>query len=133
MLVKFLVTGIVIVILALSAIGTAFATGMNISNVGILSSGGAEIPQVNVDHVGFISSPDGQGVDRIAISFDRDLVAGSTIWVTISGEIYGYEVLANPLAKNAEIIIHLQMIIKTEDIGSGMIEPGNIVVTVAER
>lgn len=107
-----------LIIMSLGAIGAAFATGMNFSNVGALSSSEAQIPQVNVDHIGFLSTSDGSGVDRIALSFDRDLTAGSTIWITIYGKVYGYEVLADPLPKDEETIIQLQTILKVEDIWS---------------
>ncbi len=127
---KALLISTILIVLALGAMGAAFATGMDFSNVGALSSGKAEVAQINTDRVGFLSCPDGSGVDRVALSFDRDLAAGSTIWVTVDDEVHGWKVLESFLSKNGEVIIQLDEVLKTHDIG----ECGEkVTVAVAER
>ena len=126
---KALLIAVALVVLALGVMGAAFATGMDFFNVGALSSGEAELVQINTDDVGFLSSPDGKGVDKVALSFDRDLTAGSTIWVTIDDEVHGWKVLDGDLSKDGEVIIRLDEVIKIDDIGKG----SNVSVAVAER
>jgi hypothetical protein len=134
---KPLLIAVAVVVLALGAIGAAFATGMDFSNVGALSSGEAELVQINTDDVGFLSSPDGKGVDKVALSFDRDLAAGSTIWVTIEvhgcpkadGEVHGWKVLEGFLDKDGEVIVQLDHVINVDDIS----KIKKVTVTVAER
>ncbi|MBU2009864.1 MAG: hypothetical protein KJ624_08540 [Chloroflexi bacterium] len=121
--------GLMVMVLALGAIGAALATGMNFSNVGALSSAGAELPQVNTDRVGFISLPDGSGVGGVALSFDRDLAAGSTIWVAIDGQVQGWKVLDSFLSADGEAIVPLDEVLKVADIGDGT----GVTVAVAER
>ncbi|OIP26443.1 MAG: hypothetical protein COT13_00745 [Chloroflexi bacterium CG08_land_8_20_14_0_20_45_12] len=117
-------------VLALGAIGAAFATGTDFFNVGALSSGKAELAQANTDDIGFLSADDGSGVDRVALSFDRDLTAGSTIWVTIDDEVHGWKVLDSALSKDDEVIIELDEVLEIDDIGQGA---KKVTVAVAER
>lgn len=124
-----LLIGIMVMVLALGVIGAALATGMDFSNVGVLSSAGAELAQVNTDRVGFISMPDGSGVGGVALSFDRDLTALSTIWVTIDGQVQGWKVLDSFLGADAEVIVQLDEVLPIADIGSGT----GVTVAVAER
>lgn len=132
-----LLIGIAVVVLALGVIGAAFATGMDFFNVGALSSGEAELVQINTDGVGFLSSPDGKGVDKVALSFDRNLTAGSTIWVTVEahgcpradGEVHGWKVLDRFLDKDGEVIVQLDHVIKVDDIS----KIKKVTVAVAER
>lgn len=134
---KPILIAVTIIVLALGAIGAAFATSMDFSNVGALSSGKADLAQVNTDDVGFLSADDGSGVDRVALSFDRDLAAGSTIWVTVEfhgcpkvdGEAHGWKVLDSDLDKDDEVIIELDETLEIEDFG----ESYNVKVAVAER
>lgn len=134
---KALLIAVAIVVLALGVMGAAFATGMDFSNVGALSSGKAELVQVNTDDIGFLSADDGSGVDRVALSFDRDLSAGSTIWVTIEvhgcpkvdGEVHGWKVLDSALSKDGEVVIELDEVLGIDDIGKGT----KVSVAVAER
>ena len=125
---KSLLISAVMIILALSCIGTAFATKMDFFNVGVLSSGKVELLQVNTDHVGFLPAADGSGIDKVALSFDLDLTAGSTIWVTVNDDFHGLKVLDGPLGNSNEVIINLDQIIVAEDLGSSTVN-----VTVAER
>lgn len=127
---KALLIGAAIIALALGVMGAAFATGMDFFNVGALSSGKADVVQINTDHVGFISSPGGSGVDRVALSFDRDLTAGSTIWVTVDDEVHGWKVLESFLSRDGEVIIQLDMVLNIDDIGTGT---KTVTVAVAER
>jgi hypothetical protein len=98
--------------------------------------------QINTDDVGFLSSPDGKGVDKVALSFDRDLTAGSTIWVTIEvqgcpghgfpgadGEVHGWKVLDRFLDEDDEVIVQLDDVIKVDDMG----KIKEVTVAVAER
>lgn len=126
---KALLIGIAVTVLALGVMGAAFATGMNLSNIGALSSGRAELVQINTDDVGFLSSADGSGVDRVALSFDRDLTAGSTIWVTVNDEVHGWKVLDSFLDKDDEVIVGLEETLEIEDFGKSY----KVKVAVAER
>ena len=124
---KALLIGIAVVVLALGVMGAAFATGMDFSNVGALSSGKAELAQINTDDVGFLSTAD--GIDRVVLSFDRDLTAGSTIWVSVNDEVYGWKVLGSFLHKDAEVIVGLDETLEVEDFGKSY----KVKVAVAER
>lgn len=124
---KALLIGAAVIALALGVMGAAYATGMNFSNVGALSSGNGELVQINTDDIGFLSCLD--GVDRVALSFDRDLTAGSTIWVTVDDEVHGWKVLDSFLSKDNEVIIQLDEILDIDDIHSGK----KVTVAVAER
>ena len=131
---KALLIGVAVIVLALGVVGAAFAIGMDFFNVGALSSGKADVVQINTDDVGFLSSPDGKGVDRVALSFDRDLTAGTTMWVTIEidgcgEEVHGWTVLGSFLSKDGEVIVPLDEVLKVDDIG----EVKKVTVTVAER
>lgn len=142
---KAIVISIAVIILALGMIGSAFATGMSISNLGVLSSGNGIIPQVDTDHVGFLSSPDGCGVNRVALSFNRDIATGSTIWVAVLGapgdcpvpgrtgnvdEIaHGWKVMESFLSKDDEVIVELDRVLPVKDVGNSR----KVIVTVAER
>ena len=126
---KALLLGTAVIVLALGVMGAAFATGMDFFNVGALSSGQVELTQVNTDHVGFLPASDGSGIDRVALSFDRDLTAGSTVWVTVNDEVSGWEVLLSPLPEAVEVIIGLDQTLETEDFGQSY----KVKVAVAER
>ena len=94
---KSLLIGLVVCLLALGGIGAAFATGMGFSNVGALSAGGGNIPQVNTTYVGYNVKADGVSgegtwywpdtsvtcpvVESVDLKFDRGLRAGTEIWV----------------------------------------------------
>jgi len=126
---KALLIGAAVIVLALGVMGAAYATGMDFSNVGALSAGKGELAQINTDDVGFVSSPDGSGVDRVALSFDRDLTAGSTIWVTVDDEVQGWIVLGSFLDKGEEVIVQLDETLDIDDIHSSK----KVKVAVAER
>ena len=94
---KSLLIGLVVCLLALGGIGAAFATGMGFSNVGALSAGGGNIPQVNTTYVGYNVKADGVSgegtwywpdtsvtcpvVESVDLIFDRGLSAGTEVWV----------------------------------------------------
>jgi hypothetical protein len=118
-----------VIVLALGVLGAAYATGMDFSNVGALSAGEAAVVQVNTDHVGFLSAPNGSCVDRIALSFDRDLAAGSTIWVTIVCKTSGWIVLSSFLDQNDEVIVSLTPPLPVWQVPC----VSSVMVTVAER
>jgi len=126
---KAIMIGIAVIVLALGVVGAAFATGMDFSNVGALSSGKADLVQVNTDDVGFLPAPDGSGVNRVALSFDRDLTEGSTIWVMIDDEVRGWKVLDSDLSEEDEVIIGLDGVLDIEDFGKSY----KVSVAVAER
>lgn len=126
---KALLIGVAAIVLALGAIGAAFATGMDFSNIGALSSGKADLVQINTDDVGFLPAPDGSGINRVALSFDRDLTAGSTIWVTVNDEVDGWIVLDSFLGKDDEVIVGLNQTLEIEDFGQSY----KVSVSVAER
>jgi len=121
--------GIAFIVLALGTMGAAYATGMDFSNVGALSAGKSDLVQVNTDDVGFLPAPDGSGINRVALSFDRDLTAGSTIWVTIDDEVHGWKVLNNFMGQDDELIIRLDQTLDIDDIHSSK----KVKVAVAER
>lgn len=128
---KALFMGISVIVLALAMMGAAFATGMDFSNIGALSGGKADLTQINTDHVGFISSADGCGVDRVVLSFDRDLTAGSTIWVMVADDehIIGIKILGSFLSKDDEVVVILNELLTLKDI----CDSTKIAVAVAER
>ena len=127
MSVKVLLIGAAVITLALGVMGAAFATGMDFSNVGVLSSGKGELAQINTDDVGFLSAEDGSGIDRVALSFDRDLTDGSTVWVTVNDEVHGWKVLDSVLPKDGEVIIELDQTLDIDDFGQSY----KVTVTVA--
>jgi len=114
-------------VLALGVIGAAFATGMDFSNVGVLSSGEADLAQANTDDIGFIG--DKSGIVGVALSFDRDLSKGSTVWVTVNDEVHGWKVLDSFLDKDDEVIVGLDETLPVEDFGKSY----KVKVAVAER
>jgi len=85
---KALLIGLLVCVLALGAIGAAFATGLNFpANPGSLSTGYASIPQVNVTQInpGVDNWSDGSPLmlDRLWVYFDQDLNAGTSILVDV--------------------------------------------------
>ncbi len=124
---KALLIGIAVIILALGVMGAAFATGMDFSNIGALSSGKGDIEQIDTDYIGFIG--DESGVVGVALSFTRDLTAGSTIWVSVNDEVYGWEVLGSFLDKVDEVTVGLNQTLDIEDFGKSY----KVKVAVAER
>ena len=130
---KALLIGVAVTVVALGVIGAAFATGMDFSNVGALSSGKADVVQINTDDVGFLSCAD--GVYGVVLSFDRDLTKGSTIWVTVEvhggpkAEAYGWKVLDSFLDEDDEVEIELDKVLEVDDIGKAK----KVTATVAER
>lgn len=124
---KTILISIVVVVLALGAMGAAFATGMDFFNVGALSSGETELVQINTDYVGFRSNAD--GIDGVVLSFDQDLTADSTIWVAVNDDAYGRKVLDDPLSQDDEVIIGLDQTLEIDDFGKSY----KVKVAVAER
>jgi len=120
-------TGVAVMILALGVMGAAFATGMDFFNVGALSSGKADLPQANTDHVGFVSNS--SGIDGVVLSFDRDLTTGSTIWVSVNDDAHGWKVLGSFLHKDDEVIVGLDQTLEVEEFGKSY----KVKVAVAER
>ena len=87
---KAILIGVIVCALAVGGIGAAFATGMNLTNVGALSAGTAGIPQANVDGItwwvnqGYSGATvDNPWVDAVTLSFDRNLAAGTEIGVGV--------------------------------------------------
>lgn len=126
---KVLLLATAVIVLALGVMGAAYATGMNFTNVGVLSSGQGELVQVNTDDVGFLPSADGSGINRVALSFDRDLTAGSTVWVTVNDEVHGWKVLDSFLDKDDEVEVELDGVLEIDDFGQSY----KVKVAVAER
>ena len=114
---KALLIGAAVIVLALGVMGAAYATGMDFSNVGALSSGEGELIQVNTDDVGFLPAGDGSGINRVVLSFDRDLTTGSTIWVSVNDDAHGWKVLDGFLDKDDEVIVGLDETLDVDDFG----------------
>ena len=74
-----------VVVLALGVMGAAFATGMEFFNVGALSSGTGDIPQVNTTYTGYVTCGDIEHVKvvKVVAEFDRDLGKGSQIYAGV--------------------------------------------------
>jgi hypothetical protein len=69
---KILLVGAIVIVLALSGIGAAYATGMGLSGVNALSLGTGAVPQINCTGVAYcLSSSAGVGVqvDAVKIKF----------------------------------------------------------------
>jgi hypothetical protein len=104
---KVLIVGLLVVVLALGTMGTAFATGMNFTNnEAVMSQGASEIIQANVDYLSFSSGyahnrwvPEIEEVyaDGIVVSFDVDLKSGTTIGFSVV-EKQGYWYKDLPMA-----------------------------------
>jgi len=84
---KSLLIGLILVVLALGAMGAAFATSMTLPGVGFLAAGHADIPQVDVDGVTWWVNnnyaPD-YYVDTVSLSFTRSLAAGTEIGIAVT-------------------------------------------------
>ena len=82
---KALLMAAAVVVLALGVMGAAFATGMEFSNVGALSSGTGDIPQVNTTYTGYVTCGDIDHVRvvKVVAAFDRDLGKGSQIYAGV--------------------------------------------------
>jgi len=123
------------VVLMTGGVGAAFATGMDFSNVGALSSGEGALVQINTDYMGFVG--DEEGVVAVVVSFDRDLRSGTTIWVTVKvpgipkpkNETHGWTVLDSFLHEADEVTIGLDDVVEAGDVARIQ----KVTVTVAER
>ncbi len=139
---KAVALGVIIGALALGAIGAAFATGMDFSNVGVLSSGEAEVPCVNSTSVGFVSNE--TGAYALAVAFDRTLRAGSSVWIEleydrgnhgrgqgegVSGCISGYLMLPRVLNIGEEAIVPLCQVLPPQCVDTVT----HVTISVAER
>jgi len=83
---RVLLIGLIVCVLAMGGIGAAFATGMGFSNVGALSLGTGDVPQVNVVDVGWeLYSGAGLGVvvDGVYLKLDRNIAAGTVIFISL--------------------------------------------------
>jgi hypothetical protein len=83
---KSLLIGAIVIVLAMSGIGAAFATGMSFSNVGALSLGWGSVPQINTDYIGFhlvsaASLP--VRVDGVYISLDTTIGPDNAVSVSL--------------------------------------------------
>lgn len=81
-----LLVGAIVCVLAVSGIGAAFATGMGFTNVGALSLGVQNIPQINTDYVGYHLSSAYTlpvTVDKVTISLDTDLSSPNAFSVSL--------------------------------------------------
>ena len=74
-------------VLAVSGIGAAFAGGISSwSNINVLSRGATTVPEIGVDHMGYVLS---SGVMKsaalvgVTLSFDADVPAGSVIFISV--------------------------------------------------
>ena len=134
---KSILIGIMVVMLALGAVGAAFATSMDFSNIGILSSGKADVPQANTTRVGFLSTE--SGVQAVTVIFDSKLEAGTSIWVRVdydqgdNGQIPayvdGYLQISSDLSNEEEIAVPLKVILEPQFVN----HVTKIPVSVAER
>ncbi len=121
-------------LLGLGGVGAAYATGMDFANIGALSSGEGQLVQVNTDYMGFVGEED--GVVAVVLSFDRDLRAGTTIWVTVKvpgipkpkNEIRGWLTLGSFLDKSQDVTVPLDDVIEPDDVDKIQ----KVTVTVAE-
>jgi hypothetical protein len=82
-----LTIGLVVVILAIGAVGTAFATGMTNSGgtIGLLSEGNFNISQINLTKVAWADAPYNGGVweQWVNLYFDQTITSDASIFVTI--------------------------------------------------
>lgn len=82
---KSLLIGVMVLVLAVGAIGAAFATGLDINSMGPLSAGYSQVPQVNVEQVKWISELDYDGCTGepelvgVHLTFDQPLYAKSVV------------------------------------------------------
>ncbi len=139
---KALLIGAIVILIALSGIGAAFATGMNFTEVGELSLGYTGVPQVNVDFVGFeLDTGDNLPVevDGVYISFDKDLHSDlntTVIFVSLRDAAFqelAYCVAIVPASTTLDKDAKYKMPIA---VGSTVADPGQVYyvkVTVAEN
>ena len=126
---------VALAVLALATIGLAFATGMDLLNVGALSSGTQAITQVDTDHLGYTTSGtvDSLKVRKVIASFTQDLTAGTQIYagVTANGEYIakGKLILKCELHADDQVEIPMNQLKKWFDPESTLA----VTVTVAER
>jgi hypothetical protein len=93
---KVLIVGLLVVVLALGTMGTAFATGMNFSGPdAVMSEGSTSIVQANVDSIRFQSAVDWNSVysnnpeitevvaTGVVVSFDINLKKGTTLGFSV--------------------------------------------------
>lgn len=114
---KPILAGLLVAVVALGAMGAAFATDLDFSNVGALSTGTADVPQVNVDGVTWVVESWGdEDYDTepeaywVKLSFDSYLPAGSHIGVNVLGESdeilrHEWHTLTAPLPKAENVSI----------------------------
>jgi nitrogen fixation protein FixH len=83
---KAIIIGVIICVLALSGIGSAFAAGMGFSNIGILSLGIRNVPTVAADYIGYHLSSAYTlpvTVDGVYISLDQDIGPENAVSVSL--------------------------------------------------
>ena len=130
-----LLMGMAVTVLALATIGAAFATGMDIFNVGALSSGTKAVSRVDTDHLGYTTcgTVDSLKVCKVIASFTKDLRAGAQIYagVTANGEYIakGKVVSKAKLDAHDEMGIPMNQLQKSFDPAASLA----IRITVAER
>lgn len=83
---KAILIGVIICVLTLSGIGSAFAAGMGFTDVGALSLGITWVPEVNADYIGYhldsaIYEP--VIVDGVYISLDQDIGPDNAVSVSL--------------------------------------------------
>lgn len=86
---KALFIGLMVSVLALSGIGAAFATSMDLPGVGFLAAGHKDIPEVDVDGVTWWVNNNYAPVyyvDTVSLSFTRFLSAGTEIGVAVTDD-----------------------------------------------
>lgn len=85
---KSILIGVIVAVLALGAMGAAFATDLDFTEgVGALSESNSQVPQANVDEIYWgLETNDGEAasdVYYVRLSFDRDLNQGTLIGVAV--------------------------------------------------
>ena len=83
---KALIIGLMVCVLAVGGIGAAFATGLEINNVGFLGLGVKNIPTVETDYVGFHLSSAyllPVTVDGVYISLTEDVKGSNAVSVSL--------------------------------------------------
>jgi hypothetical protein len=87
---KRILIGVIVVVLALGAIGAAFATTMSFDGVGAISAGGGDIPEVNCTYVGYSTELNVDDemfyITDAYLKFDRDLRVCTDIAVGLFGD-----------------------------------------------
>jgi len=130
--------GCVVCVLAIGAMGAAFATDLDFAGIGALSSGTEDVPQANVDEIYWgleVDDPkDEPWIANVRLSFDQYLYKGTVIAVYLTDDA-DVEVGFGKLTTSADIPASANNTsVPVTDGGGHVVAAGvyNIRVTVGE-